>query len=801
MGTSLERIRQALDQAYREDGVLVLMDLGSAVMTTEMLLEMLPEEQSARIRMSNAALVEGAIAAAASAAQGADLDQVQHAAETAMDLPKVAGRAPFASPEVQALPAGPERSVELVVPNPVGLHARPAARFVQTAARFRSRITVQNATQRGPVVDATSMMKVAYQGRARQGESIRIVALGEDSSEAIVALQELVASGFGEMEAAQPVPTRKGPAVRPGAELRAPPGPPPRRLSGIAASEGAVVAPAFVYHRIDLQVQRRRVDDPQAEVARFRQALAGAVQGLEQVQRQVSADVGEKTGRIFEFHRLMLQDVELVHAVEERILAQKCNAEAAVDEVISEWVERFAGLDDALMQARAPDVRDVGNRLLAWLAGKSDSDLSHLPEPAIIVAVDLVPSETALLDRTKVLGLATALGGETSHTAILARMLGIPAVVGLGAPLLAITSGTTLALDGELGLLEVDPSPETIEAYRARQNRWSAVQTEALQRAQEPAITQDGRRVEVVANVGNVPSAQEAIRFGAEGVGLLRTEFLYLERNTLPDEEEQFVAYRDIAQALGQSPLTVRTLDVGGDKQLPYLDIGPELNPFLGLRAIRLCLERPDIFQPQLRAILRAAVGHNVRIMFPMITTRDEILRAREALEKARRDLAAQAIAHAEHMEVGIMVETPASAILAPVLAQEVDFFSIGSNDLTQYVLAADRGNERMKHLYRPLDPAVLQLVRNVIEAGHAAGKWVGLCGELAGHRNAIPILLGLGLDEFSMTAHAIPMAKRLIRRLAHGEAQRLAGEVLALRSASEVEERMAHFLHTIGEE
>jgi phosphoenolpyruvate-protein phosphotransferase len=380
-------------------------------------------------------------------------------------------------------------------------------------------------------------------------------------------------------------------------------------------------------------------------------------------------------------------------------------------------------------------------------------------------------------------------------------MLGIPAVVGLGAGLLAMTSGTMLALDGETGLVEVEPSPEVVRTYKARQERLMAVQAEALEHAQQPAVTRDGRTVEVVANIGDVASAREAIRYGAEGVGLLRTEFLYLERATLPDEEEQFAAYRAIAEVMAQRPLIVRTLDVGGDKQLPYLDIGPELNPFLGVRAIRLSLERMDIFQPQLRAILRAGAGHNLKIMFPMVATRDEILRAREALDQARHDLVTAGIPHAEGIEVGIMVETPASAILAPVLATEVDFFSIGSNDLTQYTLASDRGNDRLSHLYRPLDPSVLQLIRHVIEAAHASGKWVGLCGELAGQGAAIPILLGLGLDEFSMTPRAIPLAKRLIRRLDYSEMQGLARQVLDLGSATEVEAHMAEFVQEIGEE
>jgi phosphoenolpyruvate-protein phosphotransferase/dihydroxyacetone kinase phosphotransfer subunit len=801
IGTSLEKIQNALDAAYSEDGVLILMDLGSAVMTTEMLLEMVPPEQRARIRMSNAPVAEGAIAAATAAAQGDDLDGVQRAAETAMEFPKIPEEAPLEPIEIAAAPSGPVESAEVVVPNPVGLHARPAALFVQTAAKFASQITVQNLTQNRRLVDAKSMMQVASQGTARQGETIRIEARGDDAQEAIAALRALVEAGFGEMEGVAPPPVRTAAAPPPSAALSIPEGPPPPRLQGIGVSEGYVIAPAFVYRRLASQVERRRVDDPKAEIERFRQALRAALRQLEQIQQTVSAEADEQTGRIFEFHGLMLKDNQLVQAIEDSIRGKRWNAEAAVQEVFAQWAERFATLDDELMRVRVADVRDVGSRLLAALAGEQESDLSHLPDAVIVVAQDLAPSETVLLDRTKVRGLATALGGETSHTAILARMLGIPAVVGLGAAVLAVSADNVLALDGEAGVVEVDPSPEVVRSYQARQERWAAAQAEALEHALEPAVTRDGRRVEVVANIGNVSSAQEAVRYGAEGVGLLRTEFLYLERTTLPSEEEQFDAYRAIAEAMGRRPLIVRTLDVGGDKQLPYLDIGAEMNPFLGVRAIRLSLERPDIFQPQLRAILRAGVGHNVKIMFPMVANRDEILRAEKALEQARKELAAASVPFAEAVEVGIMVETPASAIMSRVLAREVDFFSIGSNDLTQYTLASDRGNERLSHLYRPLDPAVLHLIRQVIEAAHAAGKWVGLCGELAGQRTAIPLLLGLGLDEFSMTPHAIPLAKRLIRQLDYAEMQTLATEVLALRSANEVEDYMARFLARMGED
>jgi len=805
LGTSLERIQQALETVYRDDGVLVLMDLGSAVMTTQMLLEMLPPERQARIRLTNAPLVEGAIAAAVAASQGDNLDKVQRAAEKALDFPKIPQEAPpTVAKEAVPPPAGPTRSVELPVPNPIGLHARPAATFVQTAARFAARITLQNVTQKRQAVDAKSMMAVASQGTARQGEIVRIVAQGPDADEAIAALRVLVEAGFGEMEPiktpATPPPTRVTAAAATSQAARESgqrAGPPPH-LQGIGVSEGYVVAPAFVYRHSVPQVARRRVEDTQAEVTRFQQAVAQALQQLDQVQRSVSASADEQTGRIFEFHRMMLHDAGLIQGVEANIVDNHSNAEAAVGDVLERWVRHFEGLDDELMRARAGDVRDVANRLLGILTSQGESSLGALPGPVIVVAEDLVPSETALLDRALVRGLATALGGATSHTAILARMLGIPAVVGLGEEILAVPSGTALAMDGSTGWIDLSPSAEMVRTCVARQERLAAVRAAALEHASEPAVTRDGRRVEVAANIGDAESAHEALRYGAEGVGLLRTEFLYLGRVSLPNEEEQFVAYRAIAETLGQRPLIVRTLDVGGDKQLPYLDIGSELNPFLGVRAIRLCLSRPDIFQPQLRAILRAAQGHNVKLMFPMVATRDEIVRARAALDQAHKDLTDAGVAHAERVEVGIMVETPSAAVVSAVLARDVDFFSIGSNDLTQYTLAVDRGNKRLSYLFNPLDPAVLSLIHQVIQSGHAAGKWVGVCGEMAGQRNAIPILLGLGLDEFSMTPQAVPLAKQHIRQLDSAQTQALAQEVLQLRSASEIEARMARFFEQL---
>lgn len=785
VGTSLERILQALESVYSEDGVLLLMDLGSAVMTAQMALEMLPRERQARVRLSNAPLVEGAIAAAVAAVQGESLEGVAQAAEAAMGVPKVAQEAapPVA---VNAPPAAPEESVELTVPNPIGLHARPASLFVQTAARFAAHITVQNLSQRRPAVDAKALMQVAGLGNARQGERIRIAARGADAAAAVAALSALVLSGFGEMDAPPPAP----PA--PTTEL-------PGRLCGIGAAPGWAVAPAFVYRPAGLTAERRAVADPQAEEARLERALSAARGELAGLEGQVVASAGADAGRILEFQRMMLEDESLLGDIRRRIGDERCNAEAAVAEVFSEWVERFEGLDDALMRGRAADVRDVGSRLLAALQGHARPAPAAMPGPAIVVAEDLEPSTVAQLDRARALGLVTAAGGATSHTAILARAWGIPAVVGLGPAILAVPPGRRLAIDGEAGVVEVDPPPETVHAYRARRARHLSLEAEALEGAGAPAVTRDGRRVEVVANIASVAMAGEAVRYGAEGVGLLRTEFLYLDRATPPGEEEQLAAYRAIAAALAPRPLVVRTLDIGGDKRLPYVPMAPGANPSLGLRGLRLCLERPELFEPQLRAILRAAAEHNVRIMFSMVTGVDEVLRAKDALARARRRLAADGLPAAERLPVGIMVETPAAALLADVLAAEVDFFSIGSNDLTQYTLACDRTDERLRHQYDPLDPAVLRLIRTVIEAAHAARKRVGLCGEMAGQEQAIPLLLGLGLDEFSMAARAIPPAKRLLRALSASAVQELARRALALRSAAEVRAEVAAFLEQAG--
>ncbi|MBI5956888.1 MAG: phosphoenolpyruvate--protein phosphotransferase, partial [Chloroflexi bacterium] len=426
-------------------------------------------------------------------------------------------------------------------------------------------------------------------------------------------------------------------------------------------------------------------------------------------------------------------------------------------------------------------------RLIRLLTGWRPPSLSSLTRASIIVASDLKPSDTAQLDPKQVLGLATAAGSATSHTAILARGLGLPAVVGLGETVVDLAEGTNMILDGFTGQLLVDPDPNMLSEYRVRQAASEQRRAAALAGVGEPAVTRDGHRVEVAANIGDEAGARLAVVNGAEAVGLLRTEFLYLDRSNPPSEDEQVAAYTAIANALEGRPLIIRTLDIGGDKPALYLDLPEELNPFLGWRAIRFCLARPDVFKTQLRAILRAAQGRNIKVMFPMIATLDEIRQAKALLTEAGAELTAQGTPHATRIETGIMVEVPAAAVAADLLAPEVNFFSLGTNDLVQYTLAADRTNPRVAPLADPFNPAVLRLIKQVIDAGHAVGKWVGMCGEMAGMPQAIPILLGLGLDEFSMTPAAIPEAKALIRRLSFTEARDLATRELSLHSATEM--------------
>jgi len=571
-----------------------------------------------------------------------------------------------------------------------------------------------------------------------------------------------------------------------------------KNFRGIPASDGIAIGSTFCYIPTELTIPvcaSGSVDEEMARVAEAREHARVELQGLYDA---VEKKVGKEEASIFEAHQEMLNDPALEGKIREFVEIGQ-TAEQALFMATEELANLLAGMEDELFAARAQDVKDVGRRVLRNLLGFPDTALSAVTEPSIIIAEDLTPSDTASLDPKLTLGFITAQGGLTSHSAILARTLGLPAIVGMGDGLLEkVSSGTFIVMDGHTGEMLLEPDDETVAYYKQiKAQRGSRLQI-LKAAAEKDALTANGRRVEVAANVGEASSARDAMEHGAEGIGLLRTEFLYLEDTQPPSEEKQYRIYREIFDVMGTRPVIVRTLDIGGDKPPSYMPFPDEMNPFLGWRAIRISLDEPELFKTQLRAILRAAIGHQARIMFPMVSDLDELRRAREIVETVKRDLALDSVEFAANVPVGIMVETPAAAVLVDVLAEASDFFSLGTNDLTQYTMAVDRGNAKVSGLFQPLHPAVLRLIRQTIDAGHAKGKWVGMCGELAGMTKAIPILLGFGLDEFSMNPRAIPEAKNLIGKLTDDRAREIAGQAMSFGTTAEIETYMKGVLASL---
>ncbi|ATA59329.1 phosphoenolpyruvate-protein phosphotransferase [Geobacillus stearothermophilus] len=560
-----------------------------------------------------------------------------------------------------------------------------------------------------------------------------------------------------------------------------------KTIHGIAASSGIAIAKAYRLETPDLAAEKRAVADVEAEVARLEAAVAKAKEELEAIKQHALEKLGEDKAAIFAAHLLVLDDPELLNPIKEKIQTERVNAEYALDETASFFISMFEAMDNEYMKERAADIRDVTKRVLAHLLGVTISNPSLISEEVVIIAEDLTPSDTAQLNRQYVKGFATDIGGRTSHSAIMARSLEIPAVVGTKTVTAEVKNGDIVIVDGLDGQVIINPSPELLAQYEQKRARYEAQKAEWAKLVHEATVTADGIHVELAANIGTPDDVKGALANGAEGIGLYRTEFLYMGRSELPTEDEQFVAYKTVLEQMNGKPVVVRTLDIGGDKELPYLQLPKEMNPFLGFRAIRLCLEMQDMFRTQLRALLRASVYGNLKIMFPMIATLDEFRQAKAILLEEKEALLRQGVAVADGIEVGMMVEIPAAAVMADQFAKEVDFFSIGTNDLIQYTMAADRMNERVAYLYQPYNPAILRLISHVIDAAHREGKWVGMCGEMAGDPIAIPILLALGLDEFSMSATSILPARAQLKQLAKEEAARIKETVLSLGTAEEV--------------
>jgi multiphosphoryl transfer protein len=847
LGTDALRVVRAVDEAWSPDGVLILMDLGSAVLSAEMALDLLPRERRERVLLSAAPLVEGAVAAAVSAGLGDPLETVAAQARGALAAKAAllpadgalaatsaaavggAGSAAAGAPPARA----PADTVEVpglrvVIANPLGLHARPAALLVRTAAGFEADVTVSNATAgRGPV-SARSLNAVATLG-LRRGHELLVCATGRQAVEALDAVRRLADDGFGE-------PRQGSPAGVPASPVQVSASAPRDRpsgaqvvfavpasgvvLQGLAVSPGLALGRARHLRAVAAQVPDGASQDPAAGWAALRAALAATGDDILRARDSVAARAGAYDAAIFDAHLLFLDDEALLGPARAAIIEQGSNAARAWQDSVSAAAAAWEALDDPYLRARAADLRGVGEQVLRHLlaASRAPDGYEVCPGAAdradIALAPDLTPAEIAGLASSSCAGVACAFGGPASHSAILARSLGIPAVMGAGEMLLGISDGTRVMLDGEAGTVTVEPPPAVVRALEKRRAARELEVAEAGQRAHLPAVTRDGRVVPVAANVAAAGDVEAALLAGADGVGLLRTEFLFLSADRLPGEDEQERMYRTVAAGLDGRPLVVRTLDVGADKQLPCLPLTLETNPDLGLRGIRLGLSRPELLEPQLRALLRVGADYPVQILLPMVTTVDEVRRARRLLERARESLTAAtgaaattgatavtgaaaadatatsgaaATTGARRVELGIMVEVPAAALLIEDFVPYVDFFSLGTNDLAQYVLAADRGNAAVAPLADALHPAVLRLVERVARLAGQGDRRVAVCGEVAGEPLAIPILLGLGVGELSMDPRRIAAAKQAVRATELGAARRLAAQALAAGSAAAV--------------
>lgn len=560
-----------------------------------------------------------------------------------------------------------------------------------------------------------------------------------------------------------------------------------RKIEGIAASNGIAIAKAYELVAPDLSYEKKQVVDPQAEIARFEHALEQSKQDLEKIKEHTKKEIGEDEAAIFSAHLLVLDDPELLKPIRDKIHSDRIVAEEAVEKTAREFIAVFEGVDNAYIRERTADIEDVVKRIVAHLLGVQFSDPAMIDEEVIIIADDLIPSDTAQLNRTFVKGFVTDSGSRTSHSAIMARSMEIPAVVGLGRATASADNGVMVIVDGIEGVVIIDPSEEELIFYRDKQVLFEQKKLEWAKLKDKPTYTEEGSHVELGGNIGTPDDVESVLEKGGEAIGLYRTEFLFMGRSTLPTEDEQYAAYKSVLEKMDGKPVVVRTLDVGGDKELDYLGLPAEMNPFLGFRAIRFCLENEHVFRPQLRALVRASVYGNLKIMFPMIATLDEFRQAKALLVEEKDALKHEGFEVSDDIEVGIMVEIPATAIMARQFAKEVDFFSIGTNDLIQYTMAADRMNEKVSYLYQPYNPAILNLINNVIEAAHHEGKWAGMCGEMAADPLAIPILLGLGLDEFSMSATSILQARTQIKGLSKEKLASSKEKLLGMRTTEEV--------------
>ncbi|MDM8532099.1 phosphoenolpyruvate--protein phosphotransferase [Anaerolineales bacterium HSG25] len=786
IGTDTFMVQAAIESVYSDEGVVVLMDLGSAVLSAETAKEFLPPIQQSNVYLCEAPLVEGTISAAIQALVTTDVEQILSEARTCLSHKTnqlhLSGNVPPVQTEVKSSPTCPTEpsgmlECRLVIHNHQGLHARPAARLVKVAAQFEANISIGVSGDNASQVSAKSINQVMMLA-VKSGQSVVIKATGSDSFEAIIALQRLVADRFGEPDQPPTVPPPDSPAVPD-------PDPTTNPWSGISVCAGMVMGRAKRYQQGLIDLPDRQAESPTQEQVRLQRAITAVHDELTAIRQQYQYR-SEQESAIFEAHQLLLTDPTLHKQLEHRIDHDGLTAEAAWKACLNELIEQYRALSDPYMQTKAVDWLDIGQRVLRVLTGHRAIRF-ELDEPAILITSDLTPSEAVSLDPSSVIGLCTEAGSATSHTAIILRGLGIPTLVGLGQPLAGVAEDTLLLLNGNTGNLWVEPSARQQASWQVEYDQWLAAQRLFEQQRQQPARTKDQQPLTLLTNIATIADLSVALTQGAQGVGLLRTELLYSQQHNPPSEMEQAAYYQALAEKIEDGPLTIRTLDAGGDKPLPYLNHALEANPFLGRRGIRACLAQPEILQTQLRAILRVSVGHQFKILLPMISCLTEVRAVKQILQTVQTDLRQEGVPFEEKIPLGIMIELPSAVIMADLLAQEVDFFSLGTNDLAQYSMAADRTNPEVAGLADFFHPALLRLIRQTVQAAERANIGLSICGEMASDPLAAPLLLGLGLTEFSLNGPAIPHIKQALARVTIGQAKQMAQTALGLESAEAV--------------
>jgi len=831
-GTDATRISAAIESVCSDDGTLVLMDMGSSLLSAGLALEFLPEEKRNKVLLCEAPLVEGTIAAAVRSEGGGTLAEVAREARNALSVKQTQlAEAPGTSVEspgpgsgdinefhrgtsqktqgdVREAAAHPPaggggRSIILTVPNGLGFHARPASKFVLTASGFRANITVKNITRKTGPVSARSINALMTLGM-RGSHEICISAKGPDADAALTALKSLVEAGFGEERTPPGQEATKKPensqkeekdGSREAAALKekkerdktAPASIQKGvQIHGIPASPGIAIGPSMRYRPVFKLADERMPENPQTEWARLQAALQSVREQIARSQRRMAAEAGEYEASIFDAHILTLSDPTLLELAERTIFNTSCAAEEAWKAVVDSLLASYRADDSSYIRARESDLEDISIQVLHILSQAGHPHL-ELPHPCIILAARLVPSDIAGLDRKKALGVCTVYGTANSHTMILLRSLDIPAITAAGIEIMSIPDETPLVLDAGTGILILNPKKTA--RYIQAQKIWQVSIALEKKEAGKAAVSTDGKKVPVLANIGSVDEAIPAREKGADGIGVLRTEFLFLQREYPPAEDEQVEAYTAIADAFDKLPVTVRTLDAGGDKPLLFLYAKAGDNPALGKRGIRLVLDRPDILKTQFRAVLKATAGHSMKIMLPMVTSVYEVRTAKDILARAKEELKEEGWQFDPSAALGIMIEVPAAALISEPLARESDFFSIGTNDLCQYTLAADRTNPDVSPLNDALHPALLYMIECAVSAGQKAGISVSVCGEIAADPEAVAVLLGLGIDALSMNPSSIPRIKSEIRKIAAADAKHLAKTALQCSSAEEVRE------------